>query len=88
MAVRADVEGAILLSGVCPAEDAEALLQLLLDRPGSTIDWRSCEEAHGAVVQVLLASAATMQGPPAGRFLQRFVAPLLELAGGGEARSG
>jgi hypothetical protein len=88
VAVRVGTEGAILLSGVCPGEDAEVLLQRLIDRPGSTIDWRACEEAHGAVVQVLLASGSIVQGPPMGHFLRRFVAPLLERAGGTEPRSG
>ena len=69
VAATAD-DGAIELAGSCPAEDAERLLRQLLERPGSTIDWRSCEEAHGAVVQVLLASAAQMRGPPRGAFLQ------------------
>jgi hypothetical protein len=77
MTVKAAHDGAIELAGACPAEDAERLLRLLLERPGSTVDWRSCDEAHAAVVQVLLASAAPLRGPPSGEFLGRFVAPLL-----------
>jgi hypothetical protein len=77
MTVRVTKDGTIELADVCPAEDAERLLRRLIDHPGSTIDWRSCEEAHGAVVQVMLASAAAVRGPPRGQFLDRFVAPLL-----------
>jgi hypothetical protein len=80
MTVRAADDGAIELADSCPAEDAERLLRQLLERPGSTVDWRSCEEAHGAVIQVLLASAAPVRGPPRGAFLSRFVAPLLRQA--------
>jgi len=80
MTVRALDDGTIELVDVCAAEDAEHLLRRLIERPGSTIDWRSCEEAHGAVVQVLLASAAPVRGPPRSQFLSRFVAPLLRQA--------
>jgi hypothetical protein len=78
--VRAADDGTIELADSCPAEDAERLLRQLLERPGSTVDWRSCEEAHGAVIQVLLASAALVRGPPRGAFLSRFVEPLLRQA--------
>jgi hypothetical protein len=78
MTARAAEDGAIELAGVCPAEDAERLLRLLLERPGSSVDWRSCDGAHAAVVQVLLASGAPVRGPPRGQFLSRFVAPLLQ----------
>ena len=77
MTVRATEDGLIVLSGVCPVDDAEPLLQLLLTQPGSIVEWGSCEEVHGAVVQVLLASDAGMRGDPRSRFLQCFVAPSL-----------
>ena len=77
MTVRAGEDGAIELADSCPAEDAERLLRLLLEAPGASVDWRSCDDAHGAVVQVLLASGAPVRGPPRGLFLSRFVAPLL-----------
>jgi hypothetical protein len=80
MTVRATGDGTIELAGICPAEDAESLLRALVEQPGSTVDWRSCEDVHGAVVQVLLAASATMRGPPRRQFLERFVAPLLRQA--------
>jgi hypothetical protein len=80
MTVRALDDATIELADACPAEDAERLLRQLLERPGSTVDWRSCDDAHAAVVQVLLASGAAVRGPPRGPFLSRFVAPLLRQA--------
>jgi hypothetical protein len=70
----------IRLIGACLAEDAETLLQQLVANPQAQIDWRGCESAHTSVVQVLLASGRRLQGPPAGEFLQRFIAPALARA--------
>jgi len=68
----------IRLIGACPAEDGETLLQQLLASPRAKVDWRGCESAHSTVIQVLLVSGRSLQGPPAGEFLQRFVEPALE----------
>jgi hypothetical protein len=65
------------LSGNCPNEDAEPLLSHLASAPDVTVDWRRCERAHLAVVQVLLAAGRPVVGPPAGAFLARWVEPLL-----------
>lgn len=67
----------IRLIGACPSDDGEALLQQLLANPAAEIDWRGCESAHAAVVQVLLVSRRRLRGPPAGEFLQRFIGPAL-----------
>jgi hypothetical protein len=75
--VRLGTDGVIELDGVCPVEDAEPLLQLLLAAPAATVDWRACEAAHAAVVQLLLISGAPVRGPPRSDFLARFAAPLL-----------
>jgi hypothetical protein len=77
MSVRLKDDAIIRLEGACPIEDAEALLRHLIEMPGATIDWRDCERAHTAVVQVLLASGAPLRGPPAGAFLRERVEPLL-----------
>jgi hypothetical protein len=77
MTVQRAQSGTIILSGTCPVADAEPLLQLLLQHPGATVDWRTCAAAHGAVVQVLLAARPTLIGPPEDAFLARFVAPEL-----------
>jgi hypothetical protein len=67
----------IELEGDCPSEDAEMLLQHLLTVPTASVDWRSCESAHTAVIQVLLAARPKLLGPPAGRALKDWVEPLL-----------
>ena len=67
----------IRLIGACPAEDGETLLQQLLANPMAQVDWRGCESAHAAVIQVLLVSGHPLQGPPAGKFLQKFIGPAL-----------
>ncbi len=77
MTVQRAQSGTIMLSGNCPAADAETLLQLLLQQPHATVDWRGCAAAHGAVVQVLLAARPILIGPPEDAFLARFVAPEL-----------
>jgi len=71
----------VRLIGACPANDAETLLQLLLANPAADIDWRGCESAHAAVIQVLLVARRPLQGPPAGAFLNRFIGPAISASG-------
>lgn len=77
MTVQTTADGDIVLTGACPSEDAETLLRQLAEQPGAVVDWRGCETAHAAVVQVLMASAAAVRGPAAGAFLREWVEPLL-----------
>jgi hypothetical protein len=70
-------ENTIRLIGACPAEDSETLLQHLLANPRAQVDWRGCESAHAAVIQVLLVSARPTKGPPASEFLRNFIGPAL-----------
>jgi hypothetical protein len=67
----------IRLFGVCSAQDAEILLQLLLTHPAAEIDWRDCESAHAAVIQVLLVAGRALRGPPRGALLSRLAAPAI-----------
>ena len=71
----------ITLSGECPSSDAETLLAALLETPSASVDWRDCDSAHTAVLQVLMASRAALKGPPRGAFLGNQVAPLSSLGG-------
>ena len=41
-------DGAIVLEGACPVEDAEPLQSLLLQYPEAAVDWRACDAAHTA----------------------------------------
>jgi hypothetical protein len=78
MSVRRTDDGMIALEGVCPAQDAETLLQFLSRDRTATVDWRGCDQAHAAVVQVLIAADATLRGPPRGLFLRQFVEPAIK----------
>ncbi len=77
MTLRIGDGGAVALVGACPSEDAEALLRYLAGHPTAEVDWRECEGAHTAVIQVLMAAGICPRGPPANGFLAAFVAPLL-----------
>jgi hypothetical protein len=81
MTVRTTVQGAIVLEGTCPSEDAEILLQNLVATPGAQVDLRTCEFAHTAVIQVLMAANARLIGPPADPALRDWVCPILGLSG-------
>jgi hypothetical protein len=69
MTVRLGSDGAIVLEGVCPVEDAEPLQHLLLKHPGADVDWRDCDQAHTAVLQVLLVARPRISGPSIAKFL-------------------
>lgn len=85
MSVEVELDGTIALKGICPSEDAEALLQHLLASSAALVDWRACEAAHTAVIQVLLAAKPKLRGPPLGAFLEERVAPLIERNPAGNA---
>ena len=69
MTVELRADGVVVLEGACPNEDAEQLLQLLLESPGVAVDWQACESAHTAVIQVLLAAKPALRWPPKSQFL-------------------
>jgi hypothetical protein len=77
MTVHVAEDGTIVLAGNCPAEDAEALVRFLLEEPAAEVDWSACDQAHTAIVQVLLASHRRVRGPPQGIFLRDWVEPFL-----------
>ena len=73
MTIALNANGTIELRGSCPVEDAEDLLQHLLTNPTASVDWRSCESAHTAVIQVLLVARVLPLGPPKNAFLRDHV---------------
>jgi hypothetical protein len=77
MTVRLAADGSVCLDGVCPVGDAEPLLRLLTDNRNAIVDWRGCEQAHAAVIQILLAAQPALLGPAANAFLQAKIAPLI-----------
>lgn len=73
MTVRRDPAGAIALEGDCSVEDAETLLQLLLETPSGPVDWSRCGELHTAVVQVILAAKPTLSSACGDAWLRRWL---------------
>ena len=80
MTVRVEKGGPILLEGSCSVDDAGSLLQFLTAIPSPTVDWRSCDWAHTAVIQILLASGVPLHGPPRGPLLRDVIEPLISRA--------
>jgi tripartite-type tricarboxylate transporter receptor subunit TctC len=54
-------DGAIIIEGASPVEDAETLLEQLQAHPGVPVDCAGCASMHTAVLQVLMAAAATVK---------------------------
>jgi hypothetical protein len=65
----------ISLSGNCPAEDAEILLEYLI-AGADRVDLNDCEHLHAAVLQLLMAARPGVSGVPA-PFLGQWILPLL-----------
>jgi hypothetical protein len=77
MTVGLAADGTILLEGICPVDDAELLRQLLLRNPTADVDWRGCEHAHTAILQVLLVAKPKILGPAGAVFLEDWLYPIL-----------
>ena len=77
MTVRVTAGGLVELAGRCGAEDAEILQRRLLAAPGTPVQWTDCEYLHSAVLQVLLASRAPVQGVPKSAFLNAHLAAVI-----------
>lgn len=76
MSIRMAGDGHILLEGHCSVEDVEPLLRGLLESPAAALDWRNCDWAHAAVVQLMLVSGRSVLGPPSNLFLAAHIDPL------------
>jgi len=63
----------IVLSGDCPIEEAEILLNL----PDLPVDLSQAGHLHAAVFQALLARGARAIGPAGDQFVERWLRPLL-----------
>lgn len=64
-------EDRIALEGHCAVEEAEALLERLLERPGTPVDLSAATAPHTALVQVLLALAPPVAAWPGDAALAR-----------------
>lgn len=65
----------VYASGHCLAEDAEALLKLLV-AGAKTVDLTNCDYLHGAIVQLLMAAKPVIVGEPSG-FVREWLIPLI-----------
>ncbi|MBE0505172.1 MAG: hypothetical protein IBX50_00445 [Marinospirillum sp.] len=63
----------VCLHEICEADDAELLLQWLLDHPQGGVDCSSLEHLNTAVLQVLLAAQRPCTAWPQDPLLQRFL---------------
>ena len=77
MTIKVSPAGVIELTGICSSEEGEVLLQHLSTAPNKMVDWRGCESAHTAVIQVLMAARPKLLGPPAAVLLEKWVQPVL-----------
>ncbi|MET7246762.1 hypothetical protein ABZT49_25750 [Methylobacterium sp. EM32] len=78
----------VLLTGHCPIDDAEPLLDALRGMADPVVDLSGLHQAHTAVVQVLMAVGPVIRGGPADPVaaaclgaLKRAEAPRGDLAG-------
>ena len=72
-------DGVRLAEG-CGFDDAEPLLNHLLDHEGTPVDLRAATSMHSAVVQVLLACQPPIAAPPENETLRNWLIPSLEEA--------
>jgi len=77
MTIKLSAAGNVELTGICSSDEGEILLQHLLATPNIMVDWRGCEAAHTAVIQVLMATRPKLLGPPASVLLEKWVQPVL-----------
>ncbi len=76
MGVQYDViENVIEIEESCSVEDAETLLQLVLEHDDALIDASRCTHIHTAAMQVLLAANPKFRDLPEEEFLRQFLAP-------------
>jgi hypothetical protein len=76
MTVR-HVSGAIVLEGDCGVEEAEILLQALVENFEAEIDWRGCGRLHTAVLQLILASNVPVRGPCGNAWLKKWISNMV-----------
>ena len=54
-------------------EDAEALLQMLIETPAARLDWRPCNQLHTAVAQIVLAAGPEVEGPCGDAWVEKWL---------------
>ena len=74
------IENIIEIDESCTVEDAETLLQLVLEHNDSMIDASRCTHIHTAAMQVLLAAKPKFRDLPEDEFIRQFLAPYWDTA--------
>ena len=74
MTLLRDSSGTIVLSGQCAVDEAEPLLQLLLETPGAAVDWTRCTGLNTAILQLVIAIRPSLKGPCGDPFIARWFA--------------
>ena len=70
--IRTDAR-TVVLKGTCAADEAEVLLQLLVETPGAAVDWTRCEHLHTAVMQIILAAKPRLIGPCGDAWVEKWL---------------
>lgn len=75
MTVGRQDPGTVVLEGSCGVEDAEPLLQMLMEPTVPAVDWRSCRSLHTAVFQVIFNIRPRLIGPCGDAWVETWLAP-------------
>jgi hypothetical protein len=68
----------IFLEGDCGVDEAEALLQALLEDSGVAVDWSACGWLHTAVLQLILTNNVPVRGPCGNTWLRRWITSMIQ----------
>jgi len=75
MTVHRGDENTIVLEEICGVEDAEPLLQMLMELSLPRVDWRSCHSLHTAVFQVIMNLRPPLIGPCGDPWVETWLVP-------------
>jgi len=75
MTVHRGDENTIVLEEICGVEDAEPLLQMLMELSLPRVDWRSCRSLHTAVFQVIMNLRPPLIGPCGDPWVETWLVP-------------
>lgn len=60
-----------VMDGICNIEEAENLLEWLLEHPNGKINLKNCEHMHTSILQVIMASGASISAAPENDIIAR-----------------
>ena len=73
MTVNRRDDNTIVLEEICGVEDAEPLLQMLMEPSLARVDWRTCRSLHTAVFQVIMNVRPPLTGPCGDPWVERWL---------------